>query len=116
MDENLKNRIHSISLALNRLSMINQMSYDKEYNDICSLMKEYMEKNPHDAIFHGTKENTTSGLPEKINNVTDAYVELERLVMDPRTQYINDNTYEHLTKIGDLHVYDNGRPMKYIPT
>ena len=80
------------------------------------LRKEYMEKHPHDAIFHGTKENTTSGLPEKINNITDAYMELERLIMDPRTQSINDNTYETLTKIGDLHIYDNGRPMNYIPT
>jgi hypothetical protein len=44
MDEELKNRIHSISLALNRLNMINYLSYDKEYNDICSLMREYMEK------------------------------------------------------------------------
>lgn len=79
------------------------------------LRKEYMEKHPHDAIFHGTKENTTSGLPEKINNITDAYMELERLIMDPRTQSINDNAYETLTKIGDLHIYDNGRPMNYIP-
>lgn len=44
MDEELKQRIHSISVALNRLNMINQISYDKEYNDICSLMKEYIEK------------------------------------------------------------------------
>jgi hypothetical protein len=44
MDEELKNRIHSISLALNRLNMINHLSYDKEYNDICLLMQEYIEK------------------------------------------------------------------------
>jgi hypothetical protein len=51
MDEDLTHRIHSISIALNRLSMINQMSYDKEYNDICSLMKEYIEKNcKHEII------------------------------------------------------------------
>ena len=44
MDEELKNRIHSISVTLSRLSMINHLSYDKEYNDICSLMQEYIEK------------------------------------------------------------------------
>lgn len=44
MDEELKQRIHSISVSLTRLNMMNQMSYDKEYNDICSLMKEYVDK------------------------------------------------------------------------
>jgi hypothetical protein len=44
MDEGLKQRIHSISTALTRLNMMNQTLYDKEYNDICSLMKEYIEK------------------------------------------------------------------------
>ena len=44
MDESLCSKIQSISLSLNRLNMINQTSYDKEYNEICSLMKEYIEK------------------------------------------------------------------------
>lgn len=52
MDEELKQRIHSISVALNRLNMMNQMSYDKEYNDICYLMKEYIEKKcKHEIVF-----------------------------------------------------------------
>lgn len=52
MDSELKNRIHSIRIALNRLDMINQMSYDKEYNDICLMMKEYIEKKCKHEIVH----------------------------------------------------------------
>jgi hypothetical protein len=43
MDETQCSKIQSISLALNRLNMINQLSYDKEYNEICVLMKKYID-------------------------------------------------------------------------
>lgn len=45
MDEELCNRIHSISIALNRLTMINHSSYDEEFHNICSQIKAYIEKN-----------------------------------------------------------------------
>jgi hypothetical protein len=77
--------------------------------------KAEMKKNPNNWIYYGTQEVIASALPRKINNVTDAYSELERLITDPWSQSINDIHYAPLTKLGDLHIYDDGSPMRYVP-
>lgn len=76
-------------------------------------MKNLQKANPNQWVYYGTKEIKTSGLPNKINNVTDAYKELERLVKT--FENANDIHYSKFDKLGDLHIYDNGRPMHYIP-
>ena len=60
---------------------------------------------------HGTKEMLESGLPEKINNIMDAFVELTDIVKN--TIYVDKNNkrYENLIKLGDLHIYSDCRHM-----
>jgi hypothetical protein len=70
---------------------------------------------PDKWVYYGTKENKTSGLPQKVNNVIDAYKELERLVSIIGFKNANEYYYKSLDKLGDLHIYDNGRPMRYVP-
>jgi len=59
---------------------------------------------------YGTKEIPTSGLPDKIHNVTDMAVELFGVITTLRSSF----TTKQENKLGDLHVYMNGRPMKFV--
>jgi hypothetical protein len=66
----------------------------------------------------GTREEKTSGLPKKINNVTDAYLSMLQYLQLPNIQTLNDNVYSAAhgySKLGDLHVYIDGsrRNMYY---
>jgi len=76
--------------------------------------KDILAKNPNAPVFAGTKENDDIGLPLKINNVTDASKELQRIVMDSFSKACNDKQYAGLKKLGDLHIYGY-KPMEYIP-
>uniref|UniRef100_A0A6C0JZP3 Protein kinase domain-containing protein n=1 Tax=viral metagenome TaxID=1070528 RepID=A0A6C0JZP3_9ZZZZ len=77
--------------------------------------KEKLKNHPNQWIYYGTKENLGSGLPRSVNNISDAYSELERLMSDSWIQAYNDIFYAPLSKLGDLHIYDDGRPMRYVP-
>jgi hypothetical protein len=68
-----------------------------------------------DISEYGTERNITSGLPSKINNVTDAFEALKDLVQHPFSFIKNEDTYRTSTKLGELHVYNDGSPMQYIP-
>jgi predicted transcriptional regulator len=63
---------------------------------------------------YGTEENKTDGLPISIHNVKDAFSELTRLVEDPTNVANNVARNAVRKKLGDLHVYCDGRPMKYV--
>ena len=65
--------------------------------------------------YHGTEEKEKSGLPESINNVTDAYMFLKDEVKKPPQISSNDSNYSGMNKLGELHIYDNGDPMRYEP-
>ena len=60
-----------------------------------------------------TQTNFTKGTYTPIYNVTGAFTALKYIVTDPDVLNENKNTYSTLTKLGDLHVYNNGRPMEY---
>jgi hypothetical protein len=65
---------------------------------------------------YGTKLNKKSGLPNKINNVTDAFLALLELIKDPAQQEQNETAYSTFTKLGELHIHNDSRtPMRYIP-
>ena len=66
--------------------------------------------------YYGTKEILTSGLPSKINNVTDAEEALRQLILNNVfIKQINNIKYKPEHKIGDIHVYTDGTLMKYVP-
>ena len=74
------------------------------------------QHNPYALVYSGTKENNRSGGKDNvINNVTDAYNELEKMVTNEQFKKLNDEAYGTLTKLGDLHIYSNWQPMEYIP-
>jgi hypothetical protein len=66
-----------------------------------------------DSKCFGTIENITRGLPEKINNVIDAHDALLKLIKDQTFIDKNQQNYSYYEKLGDLHVYYNGRPMRF---
>ena len=62
----------------------------------------------------GTRPNINSGIPNKINNVADAYLMLEKLIDNHKTE--NDDIYKNMDKLGDLYIYsDSNKPMQFIP-
>jgi hypothetical protein len=62
----------------------------------------------------GTKENRTSGLPSHINNVADAEKALRDLVKDRKVVKLNNLKYADRNNcLGTLHVYTDGKPMKF---
>ena len=64
----------------------------------------------------GTEPNPVSGIPLKINNVTDAADALSELVIQPHFVEMNNDAYSGSKKLGELHIYGDGKtPMKWIP-
>ena len=63
---------------------------------------------------YGTIENEKSGLPNKINNVVDARNALGQLIMSEPLQHTNKESYLSKEKLGDLHIYDDGRPVEFV--
>jgi hypothetical protein len=76
--------------------------------------QDWLKAEPDAPVYAGTEENPITGLPSKINNIMDAYEELERLVADPMSQMYNNLFYAKNTKMGELHIYTD-KPMNYIP-
>jgi hypothetical protein len=62
----------------------------------------------------GTGEILKSGLPNKINNVQDAADIFKHELLEPEEIEYNEEVYQGQPKLGDLHVYDDGRPMQFI--
>jgi len=62
----------------------------------------------------GTKENRNSGLPDHINNVSDAEKALRDLVKCRELRKLNNLKYPDRKKcLGTLHIYSNGKPMSF---
>jgi hypothetical protein len=66
--------------------------------------------------WYGTEPNPASGLPNRINNVEDAFKALCGLVENPIQKTKNEFDYAGSKKLGELHIYDDGRPMRYVPS
>ena len=64
----------------------------------------------------GTKENTYNN-SDSINNVHDVLDALDQIINMEKWKKQNDHLYAKLgfSKIGDLHIYEDGRPMNFIP-
>jgi hypothetical protein len=60
-----------------------------------------------------TKEREETGLPRKINNIMDFLIKLEDHISNNDTIHANNKQFEFATKLGDFHIYQDGRMMKY---
>lgn len=63
---------------------------------------------------YGTQEITESGYPDEIFNVSDAMKCIMDHVTSPKYKKNNEYIYKYLKKIGDLHVYMDGKPMEFV--
>lgn len=91
----------------------NRLELDSFKKAILDKVKYCKELNEGDDCF-GTIENKYSGLPNQINNVRDAHDALLSLIEDPYYIHENKDKYATFQKLGDLHVYYDGRPMEFI--
>ena len=64
---------------------------------------------------YGTIENIKNGKPVgKIYNVRDAADALRALIETPAQMANNEANYAGLPKMGDLYIYADGRPMRFV--
>jgi hypothetical protein len=61
---------------------------------------------------YGTVEDLS--ITDKINNVSSAEKQLRTLVQFRTWQTVNESYYKTLRKIGELHIYEDKTPMRYI--
>jgi hypothetical protein len=64
--------------------------------------------------YFGTKEREDTGYPEAIHNVQDAAQCITDEIMSDKFQMENYALYAGKTKLGDLHIYLSGEPMRFI--
>ena len=62
----------------------------------------------------GTPEIIQSRQPVRIANVSDAEISLRTMIKSDVFKRVNNDCVVGLTKMGDLHVYEDGRNMEYI--
>jgi hypothetical protein len=62
---------------------------------------------------YGTPE-LENGAPNAIHNVTDMRMALESFISIGKNKTYNDKYGSTLTKIGDMHIYEDRRPMEYV--
>jgi hypothetical protein len=81
----------------------------------------YKSVSPAEAVdmgsyYFGTPEILKSGSPKKIKNVQDAFERLAEALASPVVMAQNERDYgDPSTKMGDLMIYSDGRPMVYVP-
>lgn len=64
---------------------------------------------------YGTKPVKKSGLPSRIQNVSDAYKALLKHVNTADVMKLNEAIYgDESNRLGQLHVYHDHRPMRYV--
>ena len=119
----LVNRSHDLRLLKNithymKMIYLDYFNFNNiVYADVQTLFTKFVY-----SSFYGTTEKLKSGLPKKVHNVMDAFNLLKKICMNPDFKQDNENYYlagdlrGGFTKIGDLHIYDDGRDMVFTPS
>lgn len=106
----ISSQTHNVSHDLRLLTIIKTLPYMEIYNPnvfaLCSTVKY--------NIPYGTQEDTKSGLPMQIRNVRDACMALQTHIESPMSIAENDTHYVGKTRLGDMHVYSDGRPLRFV--
>jgi hypothetical protein len=114
----LKANQHFINCSKRNVSHdLRLMDILKDYVNVPTVninIKRLINKTDYKENF-GTPELNLSGLPYKINNVTDACYELSNMVM-MQEPALSDSLYagDEYSSCGELHVYFDGTPMRFI--
>jgi hypothetical protein len=116
----IKNESHDLRL-LKFLGLLISDEHKRNGNvsDVHRWLDRYLFKKANYTHEFGTPEKLETGLKThkggartvEINNVTDASTLLQELLLKHRAE--NEQTHAAQTKLGDLHVYCDGRNMEY---
>ena len=122
ISSSMKNESHDLRLmniTKNRMKEIEDMHGMRPRDPTFVAMNRILNKVVYgikvarDQKEYGTKENLTI-LPKKIYNVKGAYLQLKIAISTPSVMRENHANYNPgANVIGVMHVYDDGRPMKY---
>jgi len=127
--EEAKESFHISSVVVNRshdLRLINIIanSYNKNTIRQFKVMSQNVKKHLSDlhtlcqlvkyTTSYGTPDTVNTGLPYKIYNVMDACISLQKMITQPEKQNHNTSVYSTKTKLGDMHVYSDGRPLRFV--
>jgi len=99
----------NISSDLRLLYIINKSNYPV-FPELKEMLKDLNFEN--EDTEYGTKEKKQFNA-DNINNVDDAYDALTFLINLEKIKKMNDRNYLNLEKIGDLHIYEDGKPMEF---
>jgi len=115
----VRNRSHDL-----RLLDIIANSIKKDYGDKAKEMTRIIQtiNNPlfqlcskvNYKLPFGTSEMAHSGLPNKINIISDARIALQQVIELDTSREQNDAFYADKSKLGDMHVYMDGSPLRFI--
>lgn len=111
-----KNESHDLRLLneclLNSPMKSSQIPYVQAFIDVLKSTVYGIDiRDPSERRF-GTVEDLS--ITDKINNVSSAEKQLRTLIQFRTWQFINENHYKSLRKIGELHIYEDMTPMRYI--
>jgi hypothetical protein len=112
INSSLRNMSHDLRLLNILKDFHNEMSQYFAFN---SIRGEYNQFFPR-VVYTGTygTEELFSGPVGDIVNIVNANDVLVQILEQQMYQNKNDQNYTHSKKMGDLYIYKNGRPMKYI--
>ena len=107
-----RNASHDLRLLKTIIDMSTRLlQHNPELND---WLKNKLKFDKH----YGTPEEPAGGLPARIVNVLDADMVLDAMINTPQYKIYSDIIYSDpkWSKLGDLHVYSDGRPMNFVPS
>jgi len=104
----IRNKSHDLR-ALKIISRLDSYYLNKMPNDLQDILQKVYYK-----MNYGTPESV-SGLPNNIRNVTDVLKSL--FIINKPENISKNNTFfdATFTKLGNLYIFDDGKPMKYEP-
>jgi hypothetical protein len=112
-DLRIMNIIKDLNLNSSGLSQLDKIMFSNIINVINKVVYGEGINEPDDRVY-GTKPNMNNGLPLHINNVVDAEMEIRNLLKHQLISGANNASYNDANKIGDMHIYPDGRPVSFI--
>lgn len=105
----ISNKSHDLRL----LKILKDMSKIYKINKNIYSIYSFLNKVKYNTHY-GTPVAKINKYPTTISDVTDAFKGLSELIDNDEYQENNNNNYLNIIKLGDLYIYENGRPMKFV--
>jgi hypothetical protein len=108
-----RNKSHDLRLLFNIREFFR--NYLEQYpGTVKDELVNFIHNVKYDTMY-GTKEMETDSTKDVIHNVEDAFEQLNIIINSESNRQINASAYPYFKKIGDLHIYTDGRPVEFIP-